>query len=157
MTTLSRRSFLRGLLSSVAAAALIKNGIVQPEQVIEEPKRRVFDMGRYTYRKSLLKLPGLRGYWPMDGLPPGHVNCRCAHPGYWDWSGKAYFDANADQFAQMAALFGLPDSPILTIRSGSERPMSYQVTRIIQRNDGCEVEFVGPGCHAVPITQGERT
>ena len=39
---LTRRNFLRGLLSSVAAGALVKNGILRPEQVIAEPERRVF-------------------------------------------------------------------------------------------------------------------
>ena len=73
---LTRRSFLKGLLASVAVGALIKNGIMQPGQVIDEPKRRIFDMGAHTYRKALLGLPGLRGYWPMDRVPE-HMNCRC--------------------------------------------------------------------------------
>ena len=103
---LTRRNFLKGLLSSVAAGALIRNGIVQPEQVIEEPQRRIFDMGAHTYRKALLGLPGLRGYWPMDGVP-FHVNCRCALPmplrlsqellddacGAWDWSSEVQYTA----------------------------------------------------------------
>jgi len=48
---LTRRNFLKGLLSSVAAGALIKNGILQPEQVIAEPERRVFDMAANTWRQ----------------------------------------------------------------------------------------------------------
>ena len=82
---LTRRGFLKGLLMSVAAGALVKNGIVQPEQRIvgvdyaHEPDCSsviVFDMGAHTYRKALLELPGLRGYWSMD-MPPLHANCRC--------------------------------------------------------------------------------
>ena len=70
----TRRNFLKGLLSSVAAGALIKNGILQPEQVIAEPKRRVFDMGANTWRESrpissILKwMPPLRPLWPMVGF-----------------------------------------------------------------------------------------
>ena len=49
---LTRRDFLKGLLSSVAAGALVKNGVLRPEQVIAEPERRVFDMAANTWRRE---------------------------------------------------------------------------------------------------------
>jgi hypothetical protein len=73
---LSRRNFLKGLLATVATGALVKNGIVQPERVIAEPKRRVFDMAQNTWRSGngwhflagrLNELPPLRGFWPIVG------------------------------------------------------------------------------------------
>jgi hypothetical protein len=76
---LTRRNFLKGLLSTVATGALVKNGIVQPEQVIAEPKRRVFDMAENTWRSGngwhflvgrLNELPPLRGLWPMEEKTP---------------------------------------------------------------------------------------
>lgn len=67
---LTRRNFLKGLLSSVAAGALIKNGILQSEQVIAEPGPWTIDMGANTWRRpkpisSILGMPPLRGFWPM--------------------------------------------------------------------------------------------
>lgn len=73
---LTRRKFLKGcLLSTVAVGALVKNGIVQPSDVIEEPKRRVFDMAENTWRRDQLlgypvewvdNLPPLRLLWPPE-------------------------------------------------------------------------------------------
>ena len=54
---LTRRNFLRGLLSSVAAGALVKNGVLQPGQVIAEPERRVFDMAANTWRENWNEWP----------------------------------------------------------------------------------------------------
>jgi hypothetical protein len=53
---LNRREFLRGLLATVATGALVKGGIVQPDQMIEVPERKIFDMAANTWR----------GHHPMD-------------------------------------------------------------------------------------------
>ncbi|GAF79090.1 unnamed protein product [marine sediment metagenome] len=98
---LTRRGFLKGLLSSVAAGALIKNGIVQPEQVLAEARPWTIDMGANTWRNSQPMTLDIKWYeatgpayddlggflvpaewgkdW-IDTLPPFHVNCRCTLP-----------------------------------------------------------------------------
>ena len=93
---LTRRGFLKGLLSSVAAGVFIKNGIVQPEQVLAEPKRWTIDMAANTWRQRWTTLSASFdgrythvAIWDRElstselldltGLPI-HVNCRCTLP-----------------------------------------------------------------------------
>lgn len=89
---LTRRNFLKGLLSSVAAAALVKNGIVQPE-------RWTIDMGANTWRQrwttmtaawngkivhyaiwdralSAQEIMSLSTFDSVE-LSPLHYNCQC--------------------------------------------------------------------------------
>jgi len=102
----TRRQFLRNLLATVATGVLVKGGVVQPEQVIAEPKRRVFDMAENTWRQpwhvtftesarvwqyrwsdiadEFDRVTGLRPEWPIEWTAtisgewyPEHVNCRC--------------------------------------------------------------------------------
>jgi len=60
---MDRRQFLKGLLATVAAAAVTRNGILQPE-----PERTIFDMGpalaKYRAQKTILTRPGL---WVHSG------------------------------------------------------------------------------------------
>lgn len=53
----TRRTFLKGLLSSVAAGALIKNGIIRPEQVIAELRPWTIDMAAHTWRENWNEWP----------------------------------------------------------------------------------------------------
>ena len=95
---LSRRDFLKSLLSTVATTVLIKRSIIQPEQIIgvdwaaEGASRSVatvFDMAANTWREQS-ELPSmLFGYpvreWvagpafdsPIMTAPLGRLNCRC--------------------------------------------------------------------------------
>ena len=66
---LNRRQFLAGLLSTVAAAAITRNGVLRPAQEVAQPKRRIFDMAQNTWREGMVT------YWDL-----GHVNCRCVLP-----------------------------------------------------------------------------
>ena len=51
---LNRRQFLAGLLSTVAAAAITRNGVLRPAQEVAQPKRRIFDMAQNTWREGMV-------------------------------------------------------------------------------------------------------
>lgn len=73
---LDRRQFLAGLLSTIAAAAVTRNGVLRPSEEIAQPERRVFDMAANTWRiPAATWNEGLVTYWEH-----GHVNCRCVLP-----------------------------------------------------------------------------
>jgi hypothetical protein len=66
---MNRREFLKGLLSFATGAALVRNGIVQPEKILATPERTVFDMAANTWRKQLEIPDRLLGYpiqWTDD-------------------------------------------------------------------------------------------
>jgi hypothetical protein len=58
----TRRTFLKGLLASVAAGALVKNGVLQPEQVIAETRPWTIDMAANTWRRYTTLATVWNGY-----------------------------------------------------------------------------------------------
>ena len=70
---LTRRGFLKGFLASVAAAALVKNGVIQPE-------RRIFDMAANTWRDQIT----------ATAFRFERVTASCPWPGMIEWD--AYVD-----------------------------------------------------------------
>ena len=65
---LTRRGFLKGFLASVAAGALVKNGVIQPEQVIDKPEPWTIDMAANTWRDQVLtfRFERVDKLWPTE-------------------------------------------------------------------------------------------
>ena len=102
----TRRDFLKGLFSAVASAALVKNGVVQPQRAIgvdwaaegaDRSVATVFDMAQNTWRLRSEWPSTLFGYpikWigdlsvdsPIMTAPLGRVNHRFALPRSGEWS-----------------------------------------------------------------------
>ena len=127
---LTRRGFLKGLLSSVAAAALVKNGIVQPEQIIAEPDRRIFDMAENTWRRQARRVIRVEDSW------------RVSYSGLTAWEFKlAPFPRQVD-ISGMATFTNDDIAGIAAIRRAFSA--SRPVNLVFRPSDGGDVEYCVP-------------
>lgn len=59
---LTRRDFLKGLLTTIAATAIARNGVLRPSEELEAPERTIFDMAQNTWREQLVATH----YWMLS-------------------------------------------------------------------------------------------
>ena len=132
----TRRNFLKGLLTAVAAAALVKNGVIRPGRAIAEPRPWTIDMAANIWRDQKLHYWAQAENWPR--LPPRLL---------FEYSGTGIVAFHLSAVASLARAVGINvgDQVYVSFEPDAQPTIIGRAVRVGEANGICEVELRLPG------------